>query len=77
MKELINKLLNVMKEKFVEVSSHNNENKKSLVNHEYKINIGTLYKGSEKESNKLLRFKERFRIMLQLAFSYLKESMGR
>ena len=45
--------------------------------HEYNKNIGTIYKGSNKESNNLLRFKERFRWKHQFAFSYVLESMGR
>ena len=50
-----------------------------LENHEYEENIGTIYKGSIKESNEefKFRFKERFRWKHRLAFSYAKESMGR
>ena len=50
---------------------------KFLINHEYMENIGTIYKGSIKESNEEFRFKERFRWKHQLAFSYALESMGR
>ena len=50
---------------------------KFLTNREYIENIGTLYKGSIKESNEEFRFKERFRWKHQLAFSYALESMGR
>ena len=32
-----------------------------FANYEYMENIGTIYKGSIKESNKALRFKERFK----------------
>ena len=48
-----------------------------FINHEYKGNIGTLYKGSRKESNELLRFKERFKRQYQFAYGYAIESMGR
>ena len=48
-----------------------------FANDEYKENIGTIYKGSIKESNKMLRFKERFKMQNQYAYSYAIESMGR
>lgn len=48
-----------------------------LENHEYKENIGTIYKGSIKESNEEFRFKERFRWKHRLAYGYAIESMGR
>ena len=48
-----------------------------FINHEYKVNIGTLYKRSEKESNSILRFKERFKWKFELAPNCVIESMGR
>ena len=48
-----------------------------LINHEYMENIGTIYKGSMKESNRLLRFKERFKWKYQYAYGYAIESMRR
>lgn len=44
---------------------------------EYNANIGTIYKGSIKESNKKLRFKERFKRQHILAYAYAVKSMGR
>ena len=44
---------------------------------EYNANIGTIYKGSIKESNKKLRFKERFKRQHILAYAYAIKSMGR
>lgn len=48
-----------------------------FMNHVYKMNIETLYKGSEIESNWFLRFKERFKRQYKLAYGYAIESMGR
>ena len=43
-----------------------------FVNREYKENIGTLYKGSIKESKDFLRFKERFKTKKLVALCYAR-----
>lgn len=51
-------LINAMIKTFENISLVNNEN---VENNEYDNNIGTIYKSGIEESNKKLRFKERFK----------------
>ena len=53
-----NKIIDVIISLFENISLTNYVN---VENNEYYKNIGTIYKGSIEESNKKLRFKERFR----------------
>ena len=41
-----------------------------FVNHEYKENIGTIYKGSINESKDFLRFKQRFKKKILIVASW-------
>ena len=52
-------------------------NQENYMNGVYKENIGTLYNGSEKESNEFLRIKNRFKRQHRFKNAYVYESMGR
>lgn len=72
-KEIVDNLVNIVS---MSIDMLTFANKFSL-NREYMENIGTIYKGSIKESNRLLRFKERFKMKYILAYNYAQGNMGR